>query len=138
MTEAELIRQIHRRAHDLRSRSGTWQDFFRNNTPENARLMLELGAGLPDPQLPPPATPEAVRAAEEAVGFRFPPILTRLWTEVANGGFGPGDGIFGVEGGWGDDHATEAQEDDVRSVDGSLGERREPHLGTLAAFCALA
>jgi len=53
--------------------------------------------------LPLPATSDAVRDAEESVGFRFPALLARLWTEVANGGFGPGDGIFGVDGGWADD-----------------------------------
>jgi len=96
-------------AQDLSQRNSDWQRFFRNNTPQNVQVMLEYAerarsegraTGLPIPDLPPPATPVAVRAAEEAVGFRFPTLLGRLWTEVANGGFGPGGGIFGVEGGW--------------------------------------
>ncbi|MET7737151.1 SMI1/KNR4 family protein [Streptomyces sp. NPDC005402] len=49
--------------------------------------------------LPPPATPEAVAAAEEAIGFPLPPLLRRLYVEVANGGFGPNKGILGVSGG---------------------------------------
>jgi hypothetical protein len=53
--------------------------------------------------LPPPATVEAVRAAGDAVGFHFPTLLERLWVEVGNGGFGPGYGLFGVEGGLADD-----------------------------------
>jgi hypothetical protein len=49
--------------------------------------------------LPPPATPEAVAAAEESIGFPLPPLLRRLYVEVANGGFGPNEGILGVSGG---------------------------------------
>ena len=97
MTEAELIRQVQHMAQDLSQRNCDWQRFFRNNTPKNVQVMLEHEE-IPD--LPPPATLVAVRAAEEAVGFRFPTLLGRLWTKVANGGFGPGGGIFGVEGGW--------------------------------------
>jgi hypothetical protein len=37
------------------------------------------------------------------LGFPLPPLLGRLWAEVANGGFGPGYGLFGLEGG----HASE-------------------------------
>jgi hypothetical protein len=48
--------------------------------------------------LPPPATPEAVAAAEQVIGFPLPPLLRRLYVEVANGGFGPNEGILGVSG----------------------------------------
>jgi hypothetical protein len=49
--------------------------------------------------LPPPATLEAVADAEQIIGFPLPPLLRRLYLEVANGGFGPRDGILGVRGG---------------------------------------
>jgi hypothetical protein len=49
--------------------------------------------------LPPPATSEAVAEAEEVIGFPLPPLLRRLYLEVANGGFGPHKGILGVRGG---------------------------------------
>ncbi|MER6509293.1 SMI1/KNR4 family protein [Nonomuraea sp. NPDC001636] len=39
--------------------------------------------------LPPPATAEEVAQAERMLGFRLPPVLTHLYREVANGGFGP-------------------------------------------------
>ena len=52
---------------------------------------------------PPPATPEALDAAEARMGAALPPLLRRLYGEVANGGFGPGSGIIGIEGGWTDD-----------------------------------
>jgi hypothetical protein len=50
--------------------------------------------------LPEPATPEALDAAEARLGVELPPLLRRLYLEVANGGFGPGSGIVGVRGGW--------------------------------------
>jgi hypothetical protein len=49
--------------------------------------------------LPAPATPSAVTEAEEVIGFPLPPLLRRLYLEVANGGFGPAEGIVGVRGG---------------------------------------
>lgn len=39
--------------------------------------------------LPLPATAEEVAQAERILGFRLPPVLARLYLEVANGGFGP-------------------------------------------------
>ena len=54
--------------------------------------------------LPAGATPEALDAAEARMGVTIPPLLRRLYAEVANGGFGPGSGIIGIKGGWPDDH----------------------------------
>ena len=48
----------------------------------------------------PPTTLAAVKAAEAELGFRLPGLLRVLYTEVANGGFGPGYGLFGLEGGY--------------------------------------
>lgn len=55
---------------------------------------LALAGGLPSP-----ATPAAVREAERTIGFAVPPLLRRLYLVVANGGFGPDEGILGVRGG---------------------------------------
>jgi hypothetical protein len=46
--------------------------------------------------LPPCATMADVERAEAALGFALPPLYVRIVTEVANGGFGPGNGIMGV------------------------------------------
>jgi SMI1/KNR4 family protein SUKH-1 len=54
--------------------------------------------------LPARATPEALEAAEARMGVAIPPLLRRLYAEVANGGFGPGSGIIGIQGGWTDDN----------------------------------
>ncbi len=48
------------------------------------------------PCLPPPASSAAVAEAERAMGLSLPPLLRRLYLEVANGGVGPGRGIQGV------------------------------------------
>jgi hypothetical protein len=42
----------------------------------------------------PPATADAVARAEAALGLRLPALLVRVYTEVADGGFGPGAGLL--------------------------------------------
>lgn len=49
--------------------------------------------------LPTPAAPASVADAERTIGFSLPPLLWRLYLEVADGGFGPAEGILGVRGG---------------------------------------
>ena len=46
-----------------------------------------------------PATEEALQAAEKRLGAPLPPTLRHLYTKIGNGGFGPGAGLLGVEGG---------------------------------------
>ena len=48
----------------------------------------------------PPATEEQLRITEECLGFALPPLLHALYTNVANGGFGPGLGLYGAYGGY--------------------------------------
>lgn len=38
-----------------------------------------------------------VRAAEQALGLALPPLLARAYSEVADGGFGPGGGLLPLE-----------------------------------------
>jgi hypothetical protein len=51
----------------------------------------------------PPASEKAVAATEKRLGFGLPLTLRRIYLNVANGGFGPGYGVMGVEGGFTDD-----------------------------------
>lgn len=51
----------------------------------------------------PPAEEHAVVGAEKRLGFDLPQTLRRIYLKVANGGFGPGYGVLGVEGGFTDD-----------------------------------
>lgn len=57
----------------------------------------------------PPATEDQIRETEQQLGFPLPPLLRLLYTEVANGGFGPGLGIVGTPGGF---HMTNPRFDD--------------------------
>ncbi len=47
----------------------------------------------------PCATREQITRAEDRVGFPLPDALRAVYLEVANGGFGPGYGLVGVDGG---------------------------------------
>jgi hypothetical protein len=49
--------------------------------------------------LPLPASQDAVRAAEEKLQFRLPALLKAVYSEIANGGIGPGYGLIGLTGG---------------------------------------
>ena len=52
------------------------------------------GTTLPDPPpLPAPATAAEVAAAERRLGIALPADLKPLYLRIANGGFGPGDGL---------------------------------------------
>ncbi|MFL5771158.1 MAG: SMI1/KNR4 family protein [Chloroflexota bacterium] len=46
--------------------------------------------------LPPPATGDAIKAAEASLGAALPAFLRRVYTEAADGGFGPGTGLLSV------------------------------------------
>jgi len=46
--------------------------------------------------LAPPASIRQVADAEKRLGFPLPPLLRQAYLEVANGGFGPGFGIYGL------------------------------------------
>lgn len=49
--------------------------------------------------LHPPVTQDEIKKAETEVGFSIPAPLKQLYLEVGNGGFGPGYGILGLDGG---------------------------------------
>ncbi|WP_216858509.1 SMI1/KNR4 family protein [Actinomadura verrucosospora] len=51
-------------------------------------LNLVAKRALQDGELP-RATSEQIKEAEAALGFPLPPLLSRLYREVGNGGFGP-------------------------------------------------
>lgn len=45
----------------------------------------------------PPATEQQIALAEQLPGFLLPPTLTMLYTELANGGFGPAYGLRSLD-----------------------------------------
>ena len=50
-------------------------------------------AGAPPPWFP-PATAEQLARTEMELGFALPPFLKRMYSEMANGGFGPAYGFM--------------------------------------------
>ena len=60
--------------------------------------------------LPAPASEEQLNAAERRLGFALPPLLRRVYAEVANGGVGPGPGMLGVKGGQPNDHGKTVED----------------------------
>lgn len=67
---------------------------------QSPRLRSDLRTN--PPPLFPPVEPAQIGRAEAALGLTLPPFLSRLYREVANGGFGPGGGLVGLQGGHGD------------------------------------
>lgn len=47
-------------------------------------------------KIQPPVTPRQIAKAEAQLGFRLPALLRDIYLKVANGGFGPGTGLFGL------------------------------------------
>src|SRR5882724_1628539 len=99
MSESELVAHIKELANDPRRRTALAQKLSDLRTSFSG---IDLGQPLLQP-LSPPVTQRAVQDAETRMGFSLPPLLEKLWTEVGNGGFGPGSGLFGVDSG----HASE-------------------------------
>ena len=92
---------------------------------------------LDDP-LPLPVDRQTVIAAEDRLGFAFPSLLGRLWAEVANGGFGPGYGLFGLRGGHVDDASRLPLPDlYLNAIEGPAWERflGEPWPARLVPIC---
>ncbi|WP_460492759.1 hypothetical protein [Dactylosporangium cerinum] len=50
--------------------------------------------------LPRPVSAQAVAAAESAIGYPLPPLLRRIYVELANGQIGPHGGVMGLDGGF--------------------------------------
>lgn len=57
----------------------------------------------------PPATEEQLSLSEEAMGFPYPPVLRMLYSQLANGGFGPAYGLVGAFCGYADSLHKEKQ-----------------------------
>jgi hypothetical protein len=46
-----------------------------------------------------PASSEQIAATERRLGHRLPPVLAEAYAMIGNGGWGPGYGLLGLEGG---------------------------------------
>ncbi len=82
----------------------------------------------------PPADDVAVAGAEAALCFALPSLLKECYTKIANGGFGPGYGVLGVNGGFAGDYGDIVSTYRQLSTDfASLGRRWDKDL---LPFCA--
>lgn len=72
----------------------------------NTYLVLKLAESGQAPTLAfSKASDQQIRETEQQLGFPLPPLLCLLYTQIANGGFGPGFGIIGARSGYpGIDH----------------------------------
>ncbi|MCP2337747.1 SMI1/KNR4 family protein [Actinomadura rupiterrae] len=137
MSDSDLIARLRRRAYDPALRLDTVcvpTDWLRLNFGAHAHSKFSVSHGggrygveekfLPagafkarlfyedTPHEPPypPVTMAELHAAEEQLGRRLPELLRRMYTEVANGGFGPNHGILGLADGGPHDDRTAVQE----------------------------
>jgi hypothetical protein len=85
-----LIRQLKDRIKD--------PDRFKDGAIQTrlAEQILGEGAHGYTNKMPLPASLEQVEQAERELGFHLPLLLRRIYTEIANGGFGPGYGLLGL------------------------------------------
>lgn len=60
---------------------------------ETRRVPLGAGSAAGPAPLAPPATNDQILAAREALGFAIPVDLEQIYLQVADGGFGPADGL---------------------------------------------
>lgn len=58
---------------------------------------IALGRKRAPTKAPPPASAQAVAAAEAELGFPLPAPLRQFYLEVADGGVGPGDGLYSLK-----------------------------------------
>jgi hypothetical protein len=102
----------------------------------------QLGAAMHAPPVAEPAPAPcdrcAVDDAEADLGFSLPDALRRIYTDVANGGIGPGYGIVGVRGGWTDEHGKSLVDlYRLFDSDGAEDDLGEPWPARLLPLCHL-
>ena len=81
----ELLERLRARASDPERRT------------ELERRGISLSRLFGGGRAPRPASPAALDAVEQALELTFPPFLARVYTEVADGGFGPGLGLLPLD-----------------------------------------
>jgi len=69
-----------------------------NRSVHSGRLVTYM-VDWQEPRLFPPASAEQLAASEAKLGFEIPALLREVLVSVGNGGFGPGYGLLGIEGG---------------------------------------
>lgn len=86
----------------------------------------DRASGRDPAPLPPPATAEQLTEVEAALAFELPAELRQLYLQIANGGFGPGDGLYPLD-------QLAAQYADM--TDEPFGPQGQPWPANLLAIC---
>ena len=97
------------------------------------RIRLQARA-TPKERVFPPVRYSLVRAAQAVLGFSFPPLLSECLTTIGNGGFGPGYGIIGLQGGNDSDFGSLIETYEQLSTDFESDGRRWPL--SMLPFCS--
>jgi hypothetical protein len=64
----------------------------------NPETIHDMAMGLsPAPKINPVVPVEKIREIEKELGFQFPDLLFKVYSEIGNGGFGPGYGLYRIE-----------------------------------------
>ncbi len=116
-----LIESLRRRAWDPSTRTG-----------HSSRVP---GAAL---ALYPAASASELAAAEARLGFALPGVLSEVYARIANGGFGPGYGLIGVEGGFADSDGSVVDLYELRRAESPGGSAWPDKLLPICAWgCAI-
>lgn len=67
------------------------------NRASSKNTIHDMVKGLtPEPKIAPVISLSELQDLETELGFKFPPLLIRIYTEIGNGGFGPGYGLYSI------------------------------------------
>lgn len=84
----------------------------------------DMAEGLsPAPQIYTAVTEGDIEVTEMRLEIELPPLLKRIYTEIGNGGFGPGYGLLGIRAELGDDRYYESIDDSYEYMVGTAGDR---------------
>jgi hypothetical protein len=80
-----------------------------------------------------PVSKKAIKEAEQTLDFAIPALLKSIYLNVGNGGFGPGYGLIGLDGGYVSDYGTLVETYNI--LKGGHEQAGDEWLPTLLPFC---
>lgn len=98
-----ILQRLGSKGGQLRSIQTQLQNLIGRTGPQLGNLRLATAMPVDDPTLgvfdplPGPATVRDLAECERTIGRSLPKALAQLYTDIANGGFGPGSGLFSLK-----------------------------------------
>lgn len=68
---------------------------------------INIGPDGTSCKLSKPTSNDAILSVENEFGFKLPELLKEIYSQIGNGGFGPGYGVMGIPGGFTDDQGED-------------------------------